>query len=264
MKVYRSGKTTDFKYARGKEDLYGRTFHSCYEIYLLLHGEVEYISPYTRQKLKPFQLVMIPPGEYHQFKLCADADRYERCVINMDGDAFKAEILDSVSVAQKIFSLSRNHRIVQNFMYLAEGAESMEEEDFLHILEAVSTDIVVSLKYCTDEQAPFAENLSDLAQETMHYIDEHYTEAFALTDLAGKLHCSVSLMCHEFKDNFGISIKKYVMQKRMNQSKADLKNGAKPEEVSVKYGFSSYSSFYRAYRNYFGIAPSKTEKNLDF
>ena len=44
----------------------------------------------------------------------------------------------------------------------------------------------------------------------MHYIDEHYTQQLDLSSLSRRFHISVSSLCHIFKEDFGISIKKYI------------------------------------------------------
>ena len=121
--------------------------------------------------------------------------------------------------------------------------------EFSHVLSAISTDIAVLLKHCDNTVESATESLSDTALKTMHYINDHFTESFDLGFLAEKVFCSVSLMCHEFKSNFNISIKKYIEQKRMTLANLELKRGEKPEAVSERCGFTNYSSFFRAYKN---------------
>ncbi|MBO5315081.1 MAG: helix-turn-helix transcriptional regulator [Clostridia bacterium] len=261
MRIYRKGEAVDFKYAKSNVDIYGMTFHSCYEIYLFLQGEAEYISPVTRQKLLPFQLIIIPPDEYHQILSYGNKTDYERFVMNIEPHSELADILRETVLSKKTFLLQKNHRIVQNFLYLKSCFENLSEKDFSRVLSAISTDTVVLLKYCNDTFSSCAEGLSETALRTMNYVNAHFTECFDLEFLAEKMFCSVSLLCHEFKNNFGISIKKYIEQKRINLANFELLNGVRPENVCLNSGFSNYPSFFRIYKRYFGVSPSETYKS---
>ncbi|MBQ7797484.1 MAG: helix-turn-helix transcriptional regulator, partial [Lachnospiraceae bacterium] len=82
-------------------------------------------------------------------------------------------------------------------------------------------------------------------------------EALDPNTLSEKFHFSVSSICHIFKEDFGISIKKCILQKRINAAHMALQRGERPEAVCAAYGFSNYSTFYRAYKNHVGVPPSK-------
>ncbi len=257
-KIYYNNKFVNYKYAKGKTDIYGKMFHEYYEIYLLLQGEVELVNNHTRQTIKPQQLVIIPPGEYHQFIITGDIDNYERCVINIYPEFFDKDILKDAFDGKSLISLSHSNRIIENFMYLNEARLNVNDDDFSYILSAVVTDIIFMIKYNTHKSELSTGKLRPVSVALMNYIDIHYTEALNLESLSKKFNFSVSSLCHVFKEDFGISIKKYIIQKRMNASNFDLQNGISSEEVCAKYGFQNYSTFYRAYKTYFGTAPSKT------
>ncbi len=256
-KIYSESEHISFKYAKGKTDIYGKTFHAYYELYLLLNGKVEFVNNHTRQIIHPYQIIIIPPGEYHQFIVSGNIDDYERCVLNIYPDHFAPDILKNAFIGKEMLTLPQSHRIVDNYLYLMQCISSVSEMDFKHILSAVGTDIVFLIKYLSDSQKPLQGTLHPTSLALMRYIDEHYKEELDLNTLSQKTHFSVSSICHIFKEDFGISIKKYVLQKRINASYIALQNGEHPEAVCSNYGFSNYSTFYRAYKKYFGIPPSK-------
>ena len=130
--------------------------------------------------------------------------------------------------------------------------------DFKYILSAVGTDIVFLVKNHSDSHELLPGALHSISLELIRYIDEHYTEALNLNSLAQKFNFSVSSICHIFKEYFGISIKKYILQKRINAAHLALQQGHHPETVCASHGFSNYSTFYRAYKNHFGVPPSQT------
>ena len=258
MKEFRNGKYINFKYAKGKTDIYGRIFHDYYEIYLLLGGNAEFTNNHMKQTIVPFQMVLIPPGEYHQFTINKDIHNYERCVINIYPEFLPSDILNSAFCGRELLTLSESNRITEHFKYLIKCLSTVEESDFSHILSAVATDIIFLIKNSFEAKKVINKNSDHISFALISYLDEHFTEQIDLNMLSNRFFCSVSSLCHVFKISFGISIKKYVIQKRVNAAKIALQRGEKPEEVCVKCGFCNYSTFYRDYKKYLGVSPSET------
>ena len=55
----------------------------------------------------------------------------------------------------------------------------------------------------------------------------------------------------------GISLMKYIRQKRLLMARHLLEKGERPLSIYSKCGFSDYTTFYKAYVKYFGKAPSE-------
>ncbi len=257
--LYRDSEGINFKYAVGKVDIYGRVFHDFYEIYLFLGGRCEFINDDTRLELKENMLVIIPPGEYHQYITLGDMSLYERCVICVYPEFLGESVLEAALSGKSILTLPADHRIVTNFKYLAQCAHTLDEGDFAHILKGVGTDVIFLIKnHEISEVQPGA--LRPTSLSLMSLINERYKEDIDLNMLSEQLHFSVSQLSHVFREDYGISIKKYILQKRMNGAHLALQSGKGAEEVCSEYGFSNYSTFYRAYVKYFGVSPSKTAK----
>ena len=261
MRLYAESKHTQFKYAKGKTDIYGKTFHDSFEIFLLLSGNTEYISDRTRLKLKPYQLVVIEPGRYHQFCIDGDADDYERLVININPTAEFMKICNTAVSDKEIMSLDENHRIVKHFIYLKDCISGVSEADFPFILDAVATDIMFLIKNSTVKEKIPRIGFNSISASAMEYINSHFNENFTIESLAKHLHISSSSLSHIFKADFGISIKKYILQKRMNAAHYALKNGKRAEEAAFLCGYTNYSAFYRSFVGYFGYSPSDDLKN---
>lgn len=263
-KMIRSYTNTSFQYTIGNIDVFcDKQFHPNYEIYFLLNGNVEFISDHIRTKLEPFNVVVIPPGKYHHFAVAEDCvSSYERCVLNIYPEHLEKTVINEALADKGILDLSRDHRIAKNMMYLKEIMDSCSEKDFEYILSAVATDIIFLIKhYDSPMQQPCNSFSHPLSCEIMKYINEHYKSNLSLCDVAKHFCFSVSSISHTFKDDFGISIKKYITEKRMNEIHLRLKNGEKPLELSEEFGFCNYSTFYRCYCKYFGMPPSRSKKN---
>lgn len=259
-KKYAEDSMADIKYAIGDVDIVGNMFHNHHELYLLLHGEVELICSRTRTFLEPGQIVIIPSGEYHQFVVHSDVATYERCVINIS-PMFISNDDKSVFSTVRLLSLSPENRILSNFHYLMNAISQYSKNDFMRTLLAVITDILILVKNTLRDDSLYTEKMNSAPLSIMRYIDAHYTEHLTLDKIADACFLSVSSVSHIFKDEFGISVKKYIMQKRMSGAYLALLSGMSSSEVCIAYGFSDYSAFYRAYKKQFGFSPTSLKNH---
>lgn len=248
-----------FRWTKGKIDIVKeKQFHRYYELYLLLGGNAQFISDHARQPIVPFQLIIIPPNEYHRFVVAeTDTALYERCVLTVDPEFLGDGVLDAALCGKERLTLSPDHRIAQHFLYLKETADAVSEREFRYILSAVVTDTVFLIK----QSDPAAERetqgfLHPRSSEIMRYINENYKRDLSLREISQRFYLSVSAVSHIFKKDFGVSIKKYITEKRMNEIRLRLQRGERPTELFQEFGFSGYSTFYRSYKGYFGVPPS--------
>ena len=96
----------------------------------------------------------------------------------------------------------------------------------------------------------------------MRFVNANYGEDLSLAALARLHFCSVSQICHSFKARFGVSIKQYLTQKRMEIARRAISNGESVQNVAVQVGFSDYTSFFRTFKQYYGISPSQCKRKI--
>ena len=265
-KILREYPNINFHYTKGKTDIfYNKQFHPHYELYLLLGGSAEFINDHVRKNINPNDLVIIPPGEYHRFLVDeAQISNYERCVLDIYPDFLGNEILEEAFRGKEFMTLAPNDRIVENIIYLKNTMSKSGETDFGYILSAIATDIVFLIKQRDTSGEPDVQRFSHpISSEIMNYVNSNYQSNPSLKHIAEHFYMSVSSVSHIFKRDFGISLKRYLTEKRMNAIHTDLQNGKKPQETAEKFGFSNYATFYRSYCGYFGVPPSHTAKKKE-
>ena len=59
-----------------------------------------------------------------------------------------------------------------------------------------------------------------------------------------------------FKEDYGISIKKYIVSVRMNHAKKFLEDGHSVSDVADMVGYSDAFGFSKMFKSYFGVSPS--------
>lgn len=95
----------------------------------------------------------------------------------------------------------------------------------------------------------------ELLDEITSYIEEHYASPLTLGDIARRFYVSDSSISHQFKQKMGISLYRYVTQRRLIAAKNRILEGMPLEAVAEQVGFADYSTFYRAFKGEFGISP---------
>lgn len=261
-RIMREYPAVSFRYTKGNIDIFhNKQFHSYFEIYFLLNGKVEFITDHQRRELPPYSLVIIPPGQYHLFPVAQEEiPHYERCVLNIHPEFLQNDIFENALRSKRLLSLTPNHRIAQHFQYLRDSMERTDETDFGFILSAIATDIIFLLKQDTPTLQTEVQGFShSLSPEIMNYVNQNIKLPLTVHDIAQHFFLSDSSVAHIFKSDFGISIKKYLTEKRLNEIHMRLQRGEKPQALSEEFGFANYSTFYRSYCKHFDAPPSKSK-----
>jgi AraC-like DNA-binding protein len=100
-----------------------------------------------------------------------------------------------------------------------------------------------------------------LIAATLRYIDSNISKPLDADSIAGALSVSPSTLTHSFKQEMGISLHKYVTQKRVALAQRLIAGGSIPTKVYADCGYGDYSSFYKAYFKILGHSPSHSGLN---
>ncbi|WP_108805443.1 GyrI-like domain-containing protein [Aquimarina sp. Aq107] len=96
------------------------------------------------------------------------------------------------------------------------------------------------------------------------YIDEYLDEDLSLESVAKVALYSPFHFHRIFKAVIGETLNSYVNRRRIEKIALELmhKNEVSIAELSLQYGFSSNSSFTRAFKNFYGVSPTDFRKQL--
>ena len=97
--------------------------------------------------------------------------------------------------------------------------------------------------------------------DTIQYIERHLSDEIDYEKLAKIACCSSFHYQRMFAYMAGVPLSEYIRRRRMSRAAVDLQNGAKIVDVALKYGYSSPTSFNRAFQAIHGIAPSMAKES---
>ncbi|WP_205512407.1 helix-turn-helix transcriptional regulator [Longitalea arenae] len=92
------------------------------------------------------------------------------------------------------------------------------------------------------------------------YIDQHPLEIKTISALIHKTHSQIgiNLLHRGFRQLYGTSIKEYEIRKRLEAAALLLQQDELTmQEITAKCGYSSQSSFVRAFKDVYGITPGQ-------
>ena len=255
----------DFE-AHHNRDPYFRTIefhaHDFLELYLFLDGSVTYYIEDQVYDLCPGDLLIIPPGRMHRPVIANERAAYERMVLWVELD-YIARIDSAAGELQAalrgvgahgyrvplrgddlIFAASLFRRIVK----MERGGVFTSSAIRLYLKDAFEAYSLVE-KEARGETA--------VIPQVIRYLTEHFREPLRLDDLAARFFISKSYLNRHFKAYTNATVYAYLMALRITHARRMLREGATAAEAGREWGFSDYSTFYKAFKAQTGITPQE-------
>lgn len=230
-----------------------REIHTYHEILFYLGGKATFICDGFTKKLSQGSLIVIPRESYHFFKL-EDPAGFERLKISFNSlEGFDELLRREFSSVRVIEGTDGSHGAILSSLCenLKKGNDSARDGatllgSLLLLLSSLATDSD------TVEESP----RHRLISVVLDYIAKNLASPLDTEGVARHIGVSPSTLSHAFKQEMGISLHKYVTQKRIALASRLLEDGHSPTKIYERCGFGDYSSFYKAYVKQTGHPPS--------
>lgn len=106
-----------------------------------------------------------------------------------------------------------------------------------------------------------AVNIPKLISDSIDYIEENLHEKLSLKEIAQQACMSVSLYCRIFKSIFDITVKDYIIKRRLALAARDLVcTNRSVLYIALEYGYSGYEQFSRAFKKIYQVSPTEYRK----
>lgn len=261
----------DVTYSNSRVNLHS---HNFYEI-LFCHNaaETEYLVGAERYRLQKGDVIMIPPGISHRPLLPEQlSEPYRRDVLWISQelvDQLEHFLPHDARLSAQDSRLLRTAGTRWEFIgdLFRQGVREYEgqETGWEEIVLGNTIKILVYLRRAVQDRtaAPLVAEKPELLDQALAYIEDHLAEKISLSDMAKHLWVSQSTVTQTFRNKMGVSFYRCVTQRRLIAAKSLIIEGVPMESVGQKVGYSDYSSFYRAFKQEFGISPRQFRKKLD-
>mgnify|MGYP004621097523 FL=1 len=242
-------------------------YHEFYEIFLFVSGNADYVVHDKMFRLKPGDLLIIPPAIMHHPIFRDFEIPYERYVLWLSPLAFDTMkkidpdidyflrpghaktflIRDSVDSSRARFgqfeALTHAYR-EESLCYHSEGMA-----DILRILIGINRSLYNREHVFAKAQKP------SVLSNALHYIDLNLSGDLSLDTVAKALFIDKYNFSHMFKQNMQISFYQYVIQQRLLEAKRLLMKKEPISSIPAKCGFPDYNAFYRSFKKNYGVNP---------
>lgn len=102
--------------------------------------------------------------------------------------------------------------------------------------------------------------MPQLVRDVMEYINDNLTGEILMEGLADRFHFHSRYISRLFRDYTGLSIRTYILDKRIALAKKLLGEGCNVSEACYRSGFNDYANFLRSFKNYAGISPGRYKR----
>jgi AraC-like DNA-binding protein len=234
---------------------YGENFsfpphmHLCFEIIVVLEGEMKVTVGGNENLLHKGEALMIFPNQLHALE--SENSRHMLCI-------FSPDLIRAYS--------SKTEKC------LPESNLFIPDEYLINALDKISEDanlitkkgLLYSLCSAFDETAVYQPRRSGqkgLLSRIFAYVEENFAGECTLEELSAKLGYDYAYLSRSFKKAAGITYVSYLNVFRLNKACYLLDNTDKSIlGCALEVGYSSLRTFNRNFKNHFGISPAEYRK----
>ncbi|WP_369900837.1 helix-turn-helix domain-containing protein [Bacillus manliponensis] len=241
---------------------FGPAVRNSYIIHVVLDGKGMYYVKDKKYSLKKGNIFLIRPGESTFYR--ADAEEPWLYAWLSFGGKVADEIIYYSSFKEDNYSVASTNiqqylDIILECMNCSHGTLDDElklDELTYRFLRLLLTD---GVEFSTGVKQKF----SQLAIEAMTYIGEHYVEEITVSDVANHLAVNRSHLSRVFQNQFGMSMKDWILRVRINHAAYLLSmTNESVENISYQVGFRSLVVFSRIFKKVTGETPTHYRKRM--
>ncbi len=241
-------------------------YHDFHKVIIFLSGKAAYHIEGKSYYLKPWDILLVNRHAIHKPEIDFSVP-YERFVLWIRDDIKSTELLRCFQKAiDRSYNLIRldsdTQEKLKQLLYELEaalkdekfGSDLLGSALFAQFMVYVNR-IFLEKQYIYDTRSYSSDSQ---IEELLRYINHNLTEDLSIETLARKYYLSKYHMMRKFKEETGYTIHNYIISKRLLLARTKISEGTPILKAAQLSGFSDYTTFSRAYKKQFGIAPSQT------
>ena len=232
---------------------FAKHYHDFYELLYFASGECEFVMEDVRCRFYAGDVVFILPGEHHYLDFGSSAAPCESWSLKFGDGAIPEFLITRLSRKDKFYTVTaRMKRLLSELDVIADGDDE-NERGVLAGCKLVELLVELSKTPCSDK--PLRKNKT--IARIVEYVDAHLRDPLTLADICGELRLSQSYLSNKLSEYMKVSVIQYVRIKKIVAAHRCIVFGERPTKVAKDFGFSDYSTFYRAYMKVIGRSPQE-------
>lgn len=238
--------------------------HTFAELYCFLEGSAIFHVEGTAYPLQPGDILILRPAEAHYVQV-DPSKPYERICLHFDTDILTA--------------LDPENHLLRPFYDRKAGKQNLFRpddntcKDYLlnmlspspHLRLTILANLILLLQQLGilfQSEQPGTNIPDTMEYQLIRYINKNLGQNLTIAGLCDMFFVSRTQLCERFKNATGTTIGNYISAKRLMLARHLLLQGRRASDVYPACGYENYSSFYRAYKKYFGYSP-RDERRYD-
>lgn len=253
----------DTSYSNTHLQLHSHTFYEL--LYCRSDCGAEYLVGTERYRLQRGDIIFVAPGVSHRPLLPENMSvPYKRYVLWISPafmDSFSQLLSADFSGQAPYSALIRTvgtdwETLYEYFRRSVQEAEARQPGWEAAVIGSTVMLLTQLYRALTEQSAAqLTAETPELLDQVIAHIESRLDAHITLTDTAQHFYVSTSTISQLFRKKMGVSFYRCVTQRRLIAAKAYILEGLSLERISQQVGFSDYSSFYRAFRQEYGISP---------
>lgn len=243
----------------GREVCYAKHSHETFSIGAVTGGRSVYVSRHASEWIGGGAVVMMNPDDVHACNPVAD-ERWSYCMLHVDVAWF--------TNLQHELGFSENHAFRAFSQTLTTDSQLFDDLNHLHAI-LVDNDVEL-LRKESAAVAFFAEvqqklnpaslpdhDASRQLSRAAEFIAENCTRALTLDDVCNAAELSPSHLIRAFKQRYGMTPHAYLINRRIQYSRAQLRRGRLIADVALDAGFADQAHLQRTFKRLVAATPGQ-------
>ena len=244
------------------------SYRTKHKIRLAYHNELEfhYIkrgggSYFIKNRKYPFSknhLVIIKPGEIHTFIPGTPSFIEKGSLYFLPSFLPRKELKFITGKCPHIVRLTEKEATLAEILLKSIGEEAGGREEKWENIVKHEVMLFLSIAERASVRKSICVRKNPLTEKIMDFMEQNFAQNLPVSEIAKTFSLSASRISHIFKQETGLSLKNYILQRRIVEAKKLLSEdaGMKVSAVSIRTGFNDFTLFNRSFKNITGMTPT--------
>lgn len=239
------------KIERGENYCFQPHLHQCFEIIIILSGEMKVSIDYNDFTLRENEALLIFPNQIHSLR--STTSKHMLCIFSPRlVQAFASKLTDKIPVNNKF---SPDSYLITALSNLTIQSMTSEKKGVLYSLCAQFEK--------NAEYKPKPSEKEDLLYKIFAFVESNFNKDCSLSTLAQSTGYDYSYLSRYFRKIVGISYNSYVNHSRLSNACYLMENSDIPIiQCAYESGYTSLRTFNRNFKAYYNVTPIAYRRNI--